>query len=452
MPLTAASIERALPSLRVVVVEGPDAGKTFQVAEPRAIAGRAATAEIRLTDPTVSQFHAELVVTPLGVEVTDLGSHNGTRLGEVLLRNARVPYGAILNLGSSQLELRRDADFAPVVSSATSFGELVGDSRAMREVYTLLERLSRTDLSILVEGETGTGKELAARGLHAASPRANAPLMVVDCTAIAPSLAESVLFGHERGAFTGAVRAHTGVLEAADGGTLFFDEIGDLAVELQPKLLRVLERREVVPVGSTRPRSIDVRVVSATWRDLRAMVNAGTFREDLYFRLAQARVRLPALRERAEDIKPLVQHALGEIPWSVRAARAIENDALETLASRRYAGNVRELKSTVERLAMLADGPSITMADLVMDRVLAGARAPRLRAPPAVPTERQDGAPIEAFKEAKRTLVDDFERDYLARLLARAGTNVSRAASLAGIERQTLRDLLKKHGLRGDEG
>jgi len=450
----------ARPALVITVVDGPDRGTTVTVPSARALVGRAETADVRLADPTVSQFHVELGASHDSVLVSDLGSRNGTRAGDVVIRVAEVPFGAELTLGSSRVRLDAGGKVERERSRASSFGALVGASPVMRELYALLERVARTDLAVLLEGETGTGKELAARALHETGRRGRAPFIVVDCTSIPPSLAESVLFGHEKGAFTGATERRSGLFEAADRGTLFLDEVGELARDLQPKLLRVLERREVVPVGATKPRPVDVRIVSATWRDLRTMVNDGSFREDLYYRLAQARIRLPSLQERREDVKPLVQHFLTQIPWGVTAARAIEHDALAAMAARAFPGNIRELKATVERAAMIAEGATITTADLAFDRLLAAERsraapaasaAPAQRAPSVLPPPPSNDAPIEKFKEAKRTLIDEFEKDYLARLLARAGTNVSRAASLAGIERQSLRDLLKRHGLRGDD-
>jgi DNA-binding NtrC family response regulator len=325
----------------------------------------------------------------------------------------------------------------------------------MRALYLVLERLARTDLSVLLEGDTGTGTELAARALHDASPRNGRPFVALDCTAIPATLAESVLFGHEKGAFTGATARRAGVFESVAGGTVFLDEIGELPLDLQPKLLRVLERREVVPVGATHPVTVDLRVIAASWRDLRAMVNAERFRQDVYHRIAQARVRLPALSERRDDIRPLVMHILATLPFATPAARAISDEALEMLALRPYPGNVRELKYSVERLAMLADGPVITASDLAFDRRL---EAERLRtdlteAPPAASSRpaSPDASPIEPYKDAKRTLIEDFEREYLERLLARTGMNISQAARLAGIERPSLRELLKRHGLHGKD-
>jgi DNA-binding NtrC family response regulator len=320
---------------------------------------------------------------------------------------------------------------------------------------------------VLLEGETGSGKELAARGLHAAGARAKAPFLVLDCTAIPAQLAESVLFGQDGGTnasarakddgtFSAVSERRAGIFEGASGGTVFFDDIGELPFDLQPKVLRVLERREVVPVGATAARPVDVRVVSATRRDLRTMVNCGRFREDLYDRVAQARVRIPSLAERTDDVKPLVQHFLSRIPWRMKAARAIDGAALEAIAERSFPGNVRELKAAVERAAMLAEGATITADDIAFERLLTVEHARGQGAEVPAP-EPPDGGhvatepPLGRFKEAKRTLIDEFEKAYLARLLARAGTNISRAASLAGIERQSLRDLLRRHGLRGEE-
>ncbi|MEO7093617.1 MAG: sigma 54-interacting transcriptional regulator [Polyangiales bacterium] len=438
----------AAQGVRVEVIKGPDAGVTAQLARRVSVLGRSEAADFRLTDPTVSSFHVELSCTPYGVHVTDLESANGTLYAGARVERAIIPSGAMLNVGRSVIRIDVDVPFAPDASQLPAFGELRGGSVAMRELFSMLERLARTDLSILVEGPTGTGKELVARAVHDASPRKAGPLVVLDCTAIPATLAESTLFGHEKGAFTGASERRVGVFEAAEKGTIFLDEIGELALELQPKLLRVLERREVVRVGSTKPHPVNVRVIGATWRDLRAMINQGKFREDLYYRLAQARVTLPALRERPDDIPLLVQHFLAHLPRDVQCARAIAPDALEELMRRDYAGNVRELKSTVERAAMTAAGDVVTPTDLAFERLLTGQRhhPPAPSMPPA-----GAGPDLGRFKEAKRTLIDEFERDYLQRLLVRTGNNLSKASALAGVERHHLRDLFKKHGLRNDD-
>lgn len=435
--------------VRVTVVSGPDAGRSTVFTQNHGIVGRSLGCDLRLTDPTVSAFHAELTASEesSGVRVKDLSSRNGVRYAGALIESAVLPSSATVELGSSLLRVELDAAVETQLADIHSFGELRGRSAGMRELFGTLTRLARTELSILIEGQTGTGKELAARAVHEASPNASGPFVVLDCTAIPSTLAESVLFGHEKGAFTGANERRQGVFEAADGGTVFLDEVGELPLELQPKLLRVLERREVVRVGSTTPRAVQVRVISATWRDLRQMINQTKFREDLYYRLAQTRVAIAPLRERPDDISLLVYHFLQQLPANVQCARAIAPEALQELQRREWPGNVRELKSTVERAAMMAEGAVISNSDLAFERMLTVERA---RVPSAVSTSNSN-EPLTPFKEAKRSLIDEFEKDYLQRLLNRTGDNLSRAAALAGIERHYLRDLFRKHGLRSDD-
>ncbi|MBI5516530.1 MAG: sigma 54-interacting transcriptional regulator [Deltaproteobacteria bacterium] len=426
-------------------------------AQPRTIVGRSAGCDFRLSDPTVSSFHLEIGASEdhAGIRLADLQSRNGTLYAGARMEKAVIPSGATLEVGSTILRVDLDAAFETPIADMHAFGELRGKNPAMREFFSTLARLARTDLSILVEGQTGTGKELAARGVHDSSMYAQGPFVVLDCTAIPGTLAESVLFGHERGAFTGASERRVGVFEAAEGGTVFLDEVGEMPLELQPKLLRVLERREVVRVGSTTPRPVQVRVISATWRDLRTMINQGKFREDLYYRLAQARLTIPPLKDRPEDIPLLVYHFLQRMPANGQGARAISPEAMAELVRREYAGNVRELKSAVERAAMMAEGAVITTADLAFERMLCGERARIAPAPSSggsTPSMAPGpNEPLTPFKEAKRTLIDEFEKDYLQRLLARTGGNLSRAAALAGIERHYLRDLFRKHGLRSDD-
>jgi DNA-binding NtrC family response regulator len=424
------------------------------------VIGRAKTADICLSDPTVSLFHVELTSSVRGIVIRDVGSTNGTRIGDVLVETVVAPTSCTLTLGATTLrvELGEDRTASPERGrDRRTFGGLVGESAPMRALYSFLERLAPTDLSLLITGATGSGKELAARAIHAASRRASGPFIVLDCAALPEQLAPSVLFGHEKGAFTGAVGRREGAFEAAHGGTLFLDEIGELPAPLQPMLLRVLERREVVAIGKTEARPVDVRVVGATWRDLRAMVNDGTFREDLYYRLARTTVRMPSLAERPEDIPLLIHHFLQTLPKEVQAARTITKDALDLLAAGNYPGNARELHNVVERVAVLARGPLITAADLAFDRLLSTARREgglEDAHGAAVPLDRDapapaDGREIEPFKDAKRSLIDEFERTYLAHLLAKADHNLSRAAVMAGLQRHNLRDLLRKHGLHG---
>lgn len=405
----------------VVILSGADAGLRIAPKPGPLILGRTERADVRLGDPSVSQFHVEIDATEDGVRVRDLGSHNGTWADAFAIDRAVVPSGTRLRIGETTIEVVVGEACTIERSKASSFGGLVGASSVMRETYSQLDRLAGAQLAILLEGDTGTGKALAARALHErGSP--GAPFVAVHCSALLAEVGTSLFFGKS------GENAQPSVFEAARGGTVFFDEIADLAPALQVKLLGALGRIS------------DVRVVSASSRALRPLVNRGSFREELYFRIAEARVRLPSLQERPDDVKPLVQHFLETMPWESAGARAIAPDALEAIAARELRGNVRELRSIVQRAATLAAGPTITLEDLAFERTL-----DRNPEEPAV-----SSAPLEPFKEAKRTVVDEFERAYLSRLLARAGKNVSRAAALAGIERQSLRDLLKRHGLRGE--
>ena len=443
----------------MTVLEGKGANAaTFNSTGPSMTVGRTAAADVWLDDPAVSAFHVELTSLPHGILVKDAGSRNGTFVGGgIRVAEAVVPPGTMIMVGTTTLRVDRMMDAAATRTAApelASFGRLKASSAMMRSLFAVLARVAPTELSILIEGQTGTGKELVADAIHRASARANGPFSVLDCTSVPRALAESVLFGHERGAFTGADEARPGIFEAGDGGTVFIDEIGELPIDLQPKLLRVLEKREVVRVGGSRVIPVNVRVIAATWRDLRKMVNTGLFREDLYFRIAQARVGIPPLNDRADDIPALVYHFLQTLPAKAPGARMITREALDELRNRSWPGNVRELRSTVERAAMLAQGASITPADLGFERLIAGERA-RMAGPgaaAAASASEQAGQAPEAlpdFKAAKRTLVDEFERGYLASLLERSGDNLTRASAISGIERHHLRDLLRKHGLRG---
>ena len=433
---------RRLPparGLRLTAVSGPSAGRALDFEQPSAVIGRSESAQFALDDRTVSAFHVEVTAVEGGIEVRDLGSSNGTLYHGARFERAIVPPGSVIQLGASSVKLETTHPVeAP--GQAASFGALKAASVSMMRLFGSLARLATTELSVLVHGPTGTGKELVARALHEASRRASGPFVVLDCTSIPSQLAESVLFGHERGAFTGANERQRGVFEAADGGTVFLDEIGELPLDLQPKLLRVLEQRTVARVGSTQQRAVNVRVISATWRDLRSAINANRFREDLYHRLAQANVELPPLEKRREDIPVLVADVLASLPRDRECARSIDASALAELDARAWPGNVRELRNVVERAAWMALGDVITASDLAFERRLTA--APR----PAAPTDD-----IDPFKEAKRTLIDDFERSYLEKLFARTQGNISRAAALAGIERAYVRTLFRKHGLRGSD-
>jgi DNA-binding NtrC family response regulator len=435
--------------LSIEVVKGPTTGLTQTLDTGHGVVGRAASADVKIVDETVSQFHVELTTEANDIFVRDLGSRNGTRVGggAIFLDRGRVPSGTTLTLGNSEIKITTTGDVVTAKrSTATSFGALVGASIVMRELYAELEKLTRTRFSVLIEGETGTGKELAARGLHDQSARAAEPFLPVNCAALPPSIAESVLFGQGE---------RLGIFESAKAGTVLLDHVDALPPEVQAKLLRVLDHHEVVPVGETTPRRFEARIVSIATNSLRALVNQGVFREDLYFRLAQARVTMPSLEKHSEDKKPLALHFLGL--YEAANARSFDQEALDAIGKRTYAGNVRELRNVVERASALAEGSEISLQDLAFERALADIKpsSPTVEeaASPPVTTSVAPAAdqPLEAFKEAKRNVIDDFERKYLEQLLARAGKNVSKAAALAGIERQSLRDLLKRHGLRGSD-
>jgi transcriptional regulator with PAS, ATPase and Fis domain len=322
---------------------------------------------------------------------------------------------------------------------------MVGLSVAMRETFAVLERVARTELTVLVTGETGTGKELVSRAIHQRSPRHGGPFVVFDCGAVARNLIESELFGHERGAFTGAVASRAGVFEQAHGGTIFLDELGELPLELQPALLRVLEQREVRRVGDRRVRSVDVRVVAATNRDLQQLVKEGRFREDLYYRLAVVEVHLPPLRDRPEDFALLVEHLLRSAGFE-HSVRGIAPDVAQIFQAYHWPGNVRELRNTLLRAIPFCAGDLIDMQALpeAMLRGSLDAQSEPEAAAEALPLPASDMS----LKEAKDQLIEAFEKRYLEDLLERCDGNLSKAARDAGVDRKTIARMLKRHGIR----
>jgi DNA-binding NtrC family response regulator len=434
---------RGEPGLIKVDVTTSPTGARAAVSGAKVTVGRSRAADLHVADPAVSEFHFEAESHAEGIEVRDLESWNGTYFEGARIERAIVPSGATLSVGESVVRLEAFAHPGDAQPARESFGGLLGKSRVMRDLFLSLATLARTAVSVLIEGPTGSGKELAARGLHAEGTRAQGPFVVLDCAAIPGQLAESLLFGHERGSFTGAIESRPGVFEAADGGTVFLDEVGELPIELQPRLLRAVEQRQVTRLGSNTPRAFDVRIVSATWRDLRRMVNQGQFREDLYYRLAQARVLMPALCDRREDIELLAADVLRRLPPNVRCARQIARSALDQLRRRDFPGNVRELRNALEVAACTSEGEIIRPADLAFERLMERSQT----AQRGTSWDEDDDVP--EFKGAKRTAIDDFEHQYLQRLLGGTEGNIARAAALAGVERHYLRALLKKHGLHG---
>jgi transcriptional regulator with GAF, ATPase, and Fis domain len=425
-----------VPAIDLVVVEGPDRGARVTVRGGAARIGSAAGNELRLADPTVSRLHCELRVRGDVVTLRDHGSTNGTLVAGLRVRDADLPAGALVRVGKSVVRVEVGAEPAFVeLSARTSFGELVGAGVEMRRLYAVLERVAATDATLLVQGETGTGKDVVARSLHAASRRAAGPFVPIDCGAIPESLFESELFGHVKGAFSGAASDRRGVFEEADGGTLFLDEIGEVPVSLQPKLLRAIESRAVRRVGANTARPVDVRIVAATNRDLARAVNAGTFREDLYYRLAVVEVALPPLRARPEDIPALAQCFYDLL---APGAGPLPASFLATIAARSWPGNVRELKNFVERAVSLGFVAPTNAAQ----------HAP---VPPARPGV-EDLVPLHLpLKEARGAWIESFEGIYLRAVLRRTGGNVTRAAEMAGVSRRFLQRLAARLGIKAAE-
>jgi DNA-binding NtrC family response regulator len=395
--------------------------------------GTHASNDLVLDDPSVSRFHCRIVPDAAGWRIEDSGSLNGTLLQELRILDAVLPHDAVLTLGQTTIRIARAAAAGrELVPMMPTFGAITGTGRAMRKLFAMLEKVAASEINCFIHGESGTGKELVATELVQRGTRANKPFVVVDCGAISPNLVESELFGHVRGAFTGADRDRLGAFEAADGGTVFLDEIGELPIGVQPKLLRALEQREIRRVGETATRKVNVRVISATNRDLEREVNKGTFREDLYFRIAVITVRVPPLRDRPEDLPHLIRVFLTSL-GAVSSEHLFPPEVIDELSRHEWPGNVRELRNYVERSVVLQTArmsipPSPSMSG--------GARA----------SENIDvGIP---FKVAKDALIDGFERTYLRAILEAAGGNMTKAARMAGIDRMYLHRLVQKHGTR----
>jgi two-component system response regulator GlrR len=437
---TEVAVAEGSAGFSLVTIEGKQLGLTFVPSSACVVIGSHPSADLVLRDPAVSRFHCEITGGDRPA-IRDLGSRNGTLLNGVAVAQAPLADGAVLTLGGTRLRFQVLSEAPRIaLSERDRFGRMVGRSAAMRAVFALCEQAANSDSTVLIEGETGTGKEATAEAIHRESTRRDGPFIVVDCGAIPPQLLESELFGHERGAFTGAVTARRGAFQAAHGGTIFLDEIGELALDLQPKLLRVLERREVKPVGSNNHTPINVRVLVATNRNLREEVTARRFRSDLYYRVAVLRVRLPPLRERREDLALLVERILELQGAAGRPeAAALRTEAfLKEVVRHTWPGNVRELRNYVERCLASRE----QLPPEVEELELAEAPAP-------------SGFAIDLsqpLKVARESCVNDFERRYLGELLRHHQENVTAAARAAGVDRIHLYRLLWKHGLRSREG
>ncbi len=439
-----------LQRCKLVQMTGGNKGAEFELSGAENTVGSGGDATLRIDDPTVSSAHFAIVRDAQSYMVRDLGSTNGTFLDNSRIKEAYVRPGALIRAGEIYFRFEPVYERIELVpSETTEFGGLVGASFRMREIFAVLEKVAPTEATVLLQGETGTGKGAVARAIHQASSRHDGPFIVFDCGAIAPTLVESELFGHERGAFTGAVQQRHGALEQAQGGTLFIDELSDLSLDLQPKLLRALEDREFTRVGSNKPVRTDCRIIAATQRDLWSEVSAARFREDLYFRLAVVTIPLPPLRDRREDLPLLVDGFLRELGGRVQRFEGLPADAKRRLLAHDWPGNIRELRNSIERLALMNNADPFATHDTTR-------RAPAALADGAgavLPTSDGPALPLGydlPFKQAKDALIAAFEKEYLTRLLARTERNIARAAREADIDRKHLYTLLAKHGLAGE--
>ncbi len=429
--------------LVLIVLSGQARGQRVRMKQ-RLRVGKAHDNDLVLPDDTVSRHHCELERASGGIVVRDLGSTNHTKVGRSAVREATIEPGVTLVVGDVELLLRSEPGRVQVLpSESPRFGDMIGPSLAMRSIFGVLERIAPTDASVLIEGETGTGKDVLARAIHAQSLRRDAPFVVVDCGAVSYSLIESELFGHERGAFTGAIASRQGAFELGGHGTVFLDEVGELPLEMQPKLLRVLESGEYRRVGGNRGLKNDARILVATKRNLKAEVERGKFREDLYFRLAVVPVTVPPLRSRREDIPTLVEHFLGIARKRDPAAPVLtlSPETLGALAAHDWPGNVRELRNVLDRAIYVAAAGGERELSLMDLPFVAGSEPPRADAARGFDSSQ-------SYRDIRTAFEADFEKRYVAWLLGRHDGNISAAAREARMDRKHLYDLARKHGLR----
>ena len=426
-----------LPCVELEVVGGPDVGRRFKLAPDhpsRVFVGKSAACELALTDPRVSRRHLALAIDGSRTRLTDLDSRNGTQVNGVAIAEVFLYGGELVRIGDTTIAVRAETKVKAELTDATRFGRTMGSSPEMLRIYPICERLALSDVPLIIEGETGTGKELLAEAIHEASPRARGPFIVFDCTTSPQGLVEARLFGHEKGAFTGAIGGRPGIFEEASGGTLLIDEIGDLDIALQAKLLRAVQSREVQRLGGTQWIRTDVRIIAATRRDLEREIQEGRFRDDLYYRLAVARIELPPLRRRRGDVPLLAAHF-----WRMLSQEAPElpTDFLARLESYSWPGNVRELYNAVMHRVALGEH-----ADLDALR-----RSER-------PAEPESPADIIAdvihrglsFPRAKQRVMEEFEERFVDALLEKTGHNISQAAATAGIARRYFYTIRARRG------
>lgn len=425
---THSDLAESVQTLSLEVCEGPASGTTARSDSAAFTIGSQGNCDLVLADPTVSRFHCEIRISEGAVRLVDTGSRNGTFIDGVRVDAGHLRDGSRVRVGRSIIAVAFVGKSTVLpLSEGSSFGNLVGHSAAMRRTFSFMERAARTDATVLLAGETGTGKSLAARSIHEEGSRGKRPFVLVDCGAIPANLIESELFGHERGAFTGATGHRRGAFEEAHGGTLFLDEIGELPLELQPKLLGVLENGSVRRVGSNAVREFDVRLITASNRDLRREVNTGRFRADLYYRLGVVRIEIPPLRQRGDDIPRLAEHLLSKLGADqARVATLLNEKMLDRLRSSAWPGNIRELRNYLERCLVFEE---VLPVDDGLDSSVVD-------------------DPSRSYQEARQRAIENFERAYVEALLARHEGQVTAAAAAAGMNRAYLYRLLGRHGLR----
>jgi transcriptional regulator with GAF, ATPase, and Fis domain len=431
-----------LSQCKLVVLKGSQRGKEFVISGDVIRIGKVDENDLVLPEETVSRVHCEILRDAKGHLLRDLHSTNGTFLDGAEIKEAYVRAGSVITIGAVQLKFQPFEERIEILpSDKEQLGDMVGGSLKMREIFGLVERIGPTEATVLIEGETGTGKDLIAHTVHSLSKRKDKPFVIVDCGAVSGTLIESELFGHEKGAFTGATTTRQGAFEAAHGGTIFLDELGELSLDLQPKLLRVLEQREIRRVGGNRTIKVDIRVIAATKQDLKKEVQKGKFREDLFFRLSVVPIHAPSLRERKEDIPLIVKNFLALMAKDGAAPRDIDEATMASLLAHDWPGNVRELRNVLERGVYLSPGASAGSPVKLVSMPAPSAEAGH----GGVPTPSFDEQ--KSYRENKEQWENEFEKRYLTWLMQRAQGNISRAAREADMDRKYLHKLLKKHAI-----
>ena len=421
--------KRKLRKSRIVVEDGPEKGTRLDIASERVTIGRGVICDVTLSDTSVSGTHCEIIASETGFLLRDLGSSNGTWVAGVRVREAWLEPGMPIRVGRTVIRFEHGSGSVEIdLSGREQFYDLIGHGVRMREIFAVLEKVAASDLTVLVRGETGTGKELVARAIHRASKRVQRPLVVQDCSAIPANLIESILFGHERGSFTGAVARREGRFKQADGGTLFLDEVSEIPPSVQIKLLRFLQEREFERVGGNETVKVDVRVVAATNRNLKQRVEDGRFREDLYYRLKVVQLDVPPLRVRRSDI-PLLAHAFLKkyADENDRAVQGLSEEALQHLMIYPWPGNVRELENAIERAVVMCEGNLIDREDL----------------PTSAHGEMQNGSVMALIPGVT---MSELERIAILRTLDAVDGSTARAAEILGISQRKIQYRVKEWG------